>query len=42
MRELIKGIVEIDGYGQTINSYDGSEETVEFNNETYYIFQIDG
>ena len=42
MRELIKGIVEIDGYGQTINSYNGVEETVEFNNETYYIFQIDG
>ena len=42
MRELIKGIVEIDGYGQTINSYNGGEETVEFNNETYYIFQIDG
>ena len=42
MRELIKGIVEIDGYGQTIYSYNGGEETVEFNNETYYIFQIDG
>ena len=42
MRELIKGIVEIDGYGQTINGYNGGEDTIEFNNETYYIFQIDG
>ena len=42
MGRLINGMVEIDGYGQTINNYNGEEDTVEFNNETYYIFQIDG
>jgi hypothetical protein len=42
MGALIKGMVEEDGYGHTINNYNGNEETVEFNNETYYIFQIDG
>ena len=42
MDDLIKDVVDTDGYGDTINSYDGSEDTVEFDNETYYIFQIDG
>jgi len=42
MGKLIKGVVDADGYGHTINYYDGGEETVEFDDETYYIFQIDG
>jgi len=42
MGRLINGMVEADGYGHTINNYNGEEDTVEFNNETYYIFQIDG
>jgi hypothetical protein len=42
MGRLINGMIEADGYGHTINNYNGGEETVEFNNETYYIFQIDG
>jgi hypothetical protein len=42
MGALIKGMVEEDGYGHTINNYNGGEDTVEFNNQTYYIFQIDG
>jgi hypothetical protein len=42
MGALIKDVVDTDGYGNTINSYDGTEDTVEFDNETYYIFQIDG
>jgi hypothetical protein len=42
MGRLINGMVESDGYGHTINNYNGEEDTVEFNNETYYIFQIDG
>jgi len=42
MDALIKDVVNTDGYGDTINSYDGTEDTVEFDNETYYIFQIDG
>jgi len=42
MDSLIKDVVNTDGYGNTINSYDGSEDTVEFDGETYYIFQIEG
>ena len=42
MRDLIEGMIQSDGYGHTLNNYNGGEETVEFNNETYYIFQIDG
>jgi hypothetical protein len=42
MDALTKDVVDTDGYGNTINSYDGTEDTVEFDNETYYIFQIDG
>jgi hypothetical protein len=38
---LISDVVSTDGYGNLINHWDGSEETVEFDNETYYIFQID-
>lgn len=42
MRDLIEGMIKSDGYGHTLNNYDGSEDTIEFNDETYYIFQIDG
>jgi len=42
MRDLIEGMIQSDGYGHTLNNYDGSEDTIEFNDETYYIFQIDG
>jgi hypothetical protein len=42
MGRLINGMIEEDGYGHTINNYNGEEDTVEFNNKTYYIFQIDG
>lgn len=42
MNDLIDAVIRSDGYGQTINYYDGDEDTVEFNDETYYIFQIDG
>jgi ElaB/YqjD/DUF883 family membrane-anchored ribosome-binding protein len=42
MGALIKDIVDTDGYGQTLNHYDGNEDTIEYDDETYYIFQIDG
>jgi len=42
MGEFIDDVVETDGYGQTLNHYDGNEDTIEFDDETYYIFQIDG
>jgi len=37
-----EGLIQTDGIGHTLNSYDGSDETIEFNDETYYILQIDG
>ena len=42
MGEFIDDVVKTDGYGQTLNHYDGNEDTIEFDDETYYIFQIDG
>ena len=42
MGALIKDIVDTDGLGHTLNNYDGNEDTIEFDEETYYIFQIDG
>ena len=42
MGALIKDVVDTDGLGNTLNNYDGNEDTIEFDEETYYIFQIDG
>ena len=36
--ELAQAVVDADGYGTTLNNYDGSEESVSFEGETYYIF----
>ncbi len=36
--EFAQAVVDGDGYGTTLNSYDGSEESVSFEGETYYIF----
>jgi len=37
-----EGLVETDGIGHTLNTYDGDYDTIEFNDETYYILQIEG
>ena len=36
--ELIDDAISEDGYGHTLNSYDGSEEEINFQGNTYYIF----
>ena len=36
--EFAQAVVDTDGYGTTLNTYDGSEESIRFNGETYYIF----
>lgn len=41
MEELIKGVVEADGYGPSLNSYDGDYETQRFSNTTYYIIRYE-
>jgi hypothetical protein len=41
-RGFKEGLLQSDGIGHTLNTYDGRDETIEFNDETYYILQIDG
>ena len=36
--EFAQGVVDSDGYGATLNNYDGSEDSISFEGETYYIF----
>lgn len=36
--EFAQAVVDTDGYGTVLNNYDGSEESVSFEGETYYIF----
>jgi hypothetical protein len=37
-KSLIQDVVDSDGYGLTLNSWDGSEESVSYNGDTYYLF----
>jgi hypothetical protein len=37
-----EGLLRSDGIGHTLNTYDGDYDTIEFNDETYYILQIEG
>ena len=36
--EFVQAVVDSDGYGTTLNNYDGSEDSISFEGETYYIF----
>lgn len=42
LSEFRKDVIDSDGIGHTLNSYDGTEDTIEFDGETYYILQIEG
>ena len=39
--DFIKGVIEADGYGQTLNSYDGSADEVKVGDQWYYVMRID-
>ena len=39
--EFIQGVIDADGYGRTINSYDGSADEVYVNDELFYVMRID-
>ena len=39
--DIAKQVVRDDGYGSTLNYYDGTEDSVEFEDDTYYIFELD-
>jgi hypothetical protein len=36
-----KQVVNSDGYGSVLNHYDGTEDSVEYDGKTYYIFGIE-
>lgn len=42
LSDFKKDVIDSDGIGHTLNSYDGTEDTIEFNDEEYYILQIEG
>ena len=37
-----QAVVDSDGIGNTLNSYDGTEDSIHFDEELYYILQIEG
>ena len=39
--EFIDAVIDADGYGHTLNHYDGNEDEVEIEGETYYVMRID-
>jgi hypothetical protein len=39
--ELIKGVIDADGYGHTLNSYDGTADEVYVNGQLFYVMRID-
>jgi len=39
-KDIAKQVVRNDSYGSVLNYYDGSEDSVEFDGDTYYIFEI--
>lgn len=39
--ELIKGIIETDGYGQILNHYDGGAEEIYVKDKLFYVMRID-
>lgn len=39
--EFIQGVIDADGYGHTINSYDGTAEEIYVNEQLFYVMRID-
>jgi hypothetical protein len=39
--EFIQGVIDADGYGHTINSYDGNADEIYVNDTLYYVMRID-
>jgi hypothetical protein len=39
--EFIQAVIDTDGYGHTINTYDGSADEVYVNNKLFYVMRID-
>jgi hypothetical protein len=39
--DFIQGVIDADGYGQTLNGYDGSADEVKIGNKWFYVMRID-
>jgi hypothetical protein len=39
--EFIQAVIDTDGYGHTINTYDGSADEIYVNNQLFYVMRID-
>jgi len=39
--DFINGVIDEDGYGHTINSYDGTADEVYVNDKLFYVMRID-
>ena len=39
--EFIQDVIDTDGYGHTINSYDGSADEVTIQDQLFYVMRID-
>lgn len=39
--DFIQGVIDADGYGHTINSYDGNADEVYVNDQLFYVMRID-
>ena len=39
--EFIKGVIDADGYGHTISSYDGNADEVYVQDKLFYVIRID-
>ena len=39
--DFIQGVIDEDGYGHTINNYDGNADEVRVNNQLFYVMRID-
>jgi hypothetical protein len=38
---FIQGVIDADGYGHTINSYDGNADEIYINDTLFYVMRID-
>ena len=39
--DFIQGVIDADGYGQTLNSYDGSADEVKVVDKWFYVMRLD-
>jgi hypothetical protein len=38
---FIDGLIDADGYGHTLNSYDGTADEIRIQDEWYYVMRLD-